>query len=165
MAKRTQQAEMVKAVPMLLCTLGTFFVFTKRHVFVEVLSDTETRRLWEGLAIAEACVFIDRAIARQTVLRQSFSSDVEDFLPATSRECLMYYVEHYEGRCAEDLKGLCAMILTGTPYGPESYKGFDIHGDGEKITAPVGPTPNTGPSGEAFNSQSVTELLAQREAV
>lgn len=162
MGKR-QQTEMVKVSQMLLCTLGTFFVFTKRHVFVELLSDTETTRFWEGITIAEACVFMDKDVARQQVLRQTFGSDVEDFLPATSRECLMYYVEHYEGRSAEDVKGLCAMILTGTPYGPESHKGFDIHGDGEKITAPVGPTPNTGPSGESFDAPSVTEILAERE--
>ena len=151
MAKRRVKSDEVKAAPqMLLCTLGTFFVFTKKSVVVEVLSDTETTRLWEKLTLAEGCVFIGVDHARQQVIRQVFVHDAEDFIPATSRECLMYYSEHYQGRNELLIKQLSACIIMGVPFGPdEANPGID--GGGEKVPAQPRPAPNRGPSGATFD--------------
>lgn len=149
MAKRKTPVKTEQKTPQtLLCTPGTFFVFTKRLVHVEVLSDTETARLWDKLTLAEGCVFMDVSVAREQVLRQIFGQDAEGFLPA-NREACQYLSEHYEGPMKEMVQGLAACILTGTPFGPDD-RNPGIDGNGEKV--PVGPKPvDSGPASAPLN--------------
>lgn len=143
-----KQQEVVKTSPMLLCTPGTFFVFTKNLVHVDVLSDTETTRFWDKITMADRCVFMDTDVAREQVLRQVFGHDVVSFLPA-NREACKYLSEHYEGPMKDMVQGLAACILMGTPFGPDDSNP-GISGGGIKV--PVAPVPKgTGPTGALFD--------------
>lgn len=146
MKRKSAPAVKVETVKMLLCTPGTFFVFTKNLVHIDVLSDTETTRLWEKLTLADACVFVDPFVAREQVLRQVFGQDAQSFLPANRAACV-YLSEHYEGPMKDMVQGLAACILTGTPFGPDENPRID---GGVKI--PVGPVPkDSGPTGATFD--------------
>jgi hypothetical protein len=153
-----KKAEEVKAAPqMLLCTPEMFFVFTKKGVCVDVLTVDQARRLWERLTIAEGCRFIDTVHAREQVVRFVFGPDAEDFIPATSRECLMYYTEHYTGRYQQEVQGLSACILLGTPFTSDSANPGIDGSDGQKV--PVAPVPKgSGPTGAMFDKMLRDEL-------
>lgn len=133
MAKRKQQPTVkLERDKMLLIVSTQFFVFTAKRVRLTMLSMGQTSRLYDGLTLADNCRIVDPVVQREYVIRQTFGSDATGFLPANSVDCLMFLAESYKGPFEEEVKGICACILTGTPYGPEDANP-GIDGGSEKI--------------------------------
>jgi hypothetical protein len=156
---RPRRAKVVAIVeqpkPLLICN-GQFFVFTTKEVQVHVLSDPQTALFWDGLSIADTRSERTTQMHREYVVRQHFGSEAIGFLPAGTAEALFHYVEHYEGPLTEEIKGLAACILSGTPYGPDNAQGGRLSG-GEKVTSPVAPQTPSGPNGATFSVGLGTE--------
>lgn len=145
---RRKPKDVVLEKTLLICA-GQFIVLTTKEVQVHLLNDSATARFWDGMEIADTRTFKPDQ-AREYVIRQTFGQDAVSFLPAHSFEAIFHYAEHYEGALAEQVKGICACILTGTPYGPESHRGSSVDGDGLKV-APVPSPKGSGPTGATFD--------------
>lgn len=164
--KETKVAPAPVQIQPLLIVSGQFFVFTIKKVQVHVLDAMATALLYDGLSIADTRSF-NQEFHRDYVVRQTFGREAIGFLPAGTAEALWYYAEHYEGMLAEQVKGLAACILSGTPYGPESHMGGGIVG-GEKVTPPVRPNApkDSGGAGAAptFREQAESDMRSRKNA-
>ncbi|MGH9608032.1 MAG: hypothetical protein ACRD34_00025 [Bryobacteraceae bacterium] len=140
----------LKPAPVQLNTLlivpEQFLVLTVTHVEVHVLHETAVTGLWQALAIADTRTRPEPA--REYVIKQFFGRNAVGFLPAGSVEALLWLSENYAGILAEEVKGICACILTGTPFGPPDDSASD--GGGLTVAPPV-PQQPTGPTGATFD--------------
>lgn len=113
---------------------NTFVVFgPEAPPIVKLLSESQAKLYRDR----EALRFIDRA----KIIAATFGSGYAYALPAWSKDCMEIIALNYTGPWERELKGICAAIALGKPYGSGSDEG------GTTITQkPIKPTPR-GPVG------------------
>ena len=105
---------------LLICD-GLFLVLTVQEVHVHLLSAHEVSRYWEAIEMCDDTRAPE--VYRAQVYRRVFGSETINALPAGCAQALIAYAEHYQGLHAEQVKGIAACILTGTPFGPDGDNG------------------------------------------
>jgi hypothetical protein len=72
----------------------------------------------------------------------TFGQGIQVALPAWSEACMIEIAENYTGPHATQLKGLCAAIALGKPYGPDT-EGRPTDGGDKVPRRPVKPKPSS----------------------
>lgn len=104
----------------LLISPGQFICLTASDVFVALLAPSELARYWDTLEKCDDTRAPE--VYRAQLFKRVFGQDVLNALPAGHVDALHIYCEHYEGLHAEIVKGICACILTGTPFSRDGDK-------------------------------------------
>lgn len=109
---------------------NTFVVFgSEQPPIVKLLTESAVALFTQRESVS------DRAKA----IVATFGNGYEYALPAWSKECMEVIALRYEGPFARELKGICAAIALGQPYGPNPDGGEHVE------QKPIKPTPR-GPS-------------------
>jgi len=152
MSKQTKANK--PAAPLLAC-VGQFLAVSEKAVTVHLLNAGQLAAFYDCDSIAATAVNPVRA--RQQMLRETFrDADIVFALPAFNAATLLHYVDHYEGPQRDAVRGICACILTGKPFGPaDGPEDTDNGGSHDRL-----PQPPKGPKGGSGAALPGTDFAA-----
>ena len=106
---------------------------------VHLLSDSARSLMDDRLRVADT----DRK--RFTAYAMTFGRGAQCALPAWSEECMVEVAQHYTGPHEVAVRGICAAIALGKPYGPPESRDDQGNGGGTKVPRrPIKPKPAGG---------------------
>lgn len=118
--------------------VGAFVVFgPERAPEVHLLAAGALAAFWQATKVARTENGRAQAYAR------TFGTGATVALPAWSPDCMAEIAETYAGPHAVAVRGLCAAVLLGRPFGGDASTSQDDDGGGEKVPRrPVKPRPS-----------------------
>lgn len=132
-----------EALPVPMVSTGLFIVLTDTDATAHLIEETAAAAYWDGFGVVERCSSERHRDTNYLYLvRQTFGSDATAALPAPSGEALWWYVEHYEGRLQDRVRGLAACLISGKLPGGDD--------GGRTVDRPVPPPAPVSPVGALF---------------